>query len=146
MKDSGHREAPPATGPAASRRGGRLLLLSADWQTRALTLAELQARGHDVLALPGFTWGMKALLQHGVSPSLVIVDVKGDPDVNPERVRQLRRLLPGVPTVLVVGAFERSRFEPLRGEVDAFLVRPLTVGELADVVEQVCNGVTGEKI
>ncbi len=112
----------------------RLLLLSADWQTRALTLAELKEQGYEVLALPGFTWGMKAILRNLVEPPLVIVDTKDDSDVTPERVRQLKRLLPGVPLVLVVGTFEQGRFEPLRGEVDAFLVRPLTVGQVVRTV------------
>lgn len=112
----------------------RLLLLSADWQTRALTLAELKEHGYEVLALPGFTWGMKAILRNLVEPPLVIVDTKDDPDVTPDRVRQLKRLLPGVPLVLVVGTFDRARFEPLRDEVDAFLVRPLTVGQVVQAV------------
>lgn len=116
----------------------RLLLLAADWQTRTLTLAELQTRGYDVKALPGITWGIKALVQRRIEPALVVLDTKDDADVTPERVRDLIRMLPNVPIILIVTTFARSAYEPLRERVATLLVRPITIGDVvAAVVREV---------
>lgn len=117
----------------------RLLLLVADWQTRTLVLAELQTRGYDVMALSGFTYGIKALVQRRVEPLLIALDIKDDPDLTPERVHDVQRLAPEVPLVLIVTAFDRPAYESLRDRVAAFLVRPVTVGEIVDAIV-VCLG------
>ncbi|RME12649.1 MAG: response regulator [Ardenticatenia bacterium] len=114
----------------------RLLLLSRDWQTRALVLAELKERGYEVLALPGLTWGVKALVQGRVEPPLIIVDSRDDPDVTPETVRALHRMAPRAPIILLTTVFDRATLEPIRPEVAAFLVRPFTVGEVVEAVER----------
>ncbi|RME50848.1 MAG: hypothetical protein D6790_20700 [Caldilineae bacterium] len=114
----------------------RLLLLAADWQTRALTLAELKERGHQVLALPGLRWGLKALLQGRVDPPLVFVDTKDDDFVSPEEIHHLRELLPDVPIVLLTGVFERETYAAIQEDVDAFLVRPITIGEIVAAIEE----------
>lgn len=113
----------------------RLLLLAADWQTRALTLGELQTRGYDVMALPGLTWGIKAIVQRKVDPLVILLDTKGDADVTPERVRHIRDMAPDAPLVLIVSAYDRSNYAPLRDELAALLVRPVTVGEIVRTVE-----------
>nr|WP_290670383.1 hypothetical protein [Ardenticatena sp.] len=114
----------------------RILLLSRDWQTRALVLAELKERGYDVLALPGLTWGIEAIVQGRVEPPLIIVDSRDDTDVTPEKVRALQRLVPNVPVVVLSTVFDRAALEPLRREVAAFLVRPSTVGDVVATVER----------
>ncbi len=113
----------------------RLLLLSADWQTRAMVLAELKERGHGVLALPGFRLGLKALLRDYVDPPLVLVDTKDDPDLSPEAIRELRELLPHTPILLLTGAFQQAEYQTVRDQVDAFLVRPISVGEIVQAIE-----------
>lgn len=115
----------------------QLLLLVSDWQTRTLALAELQERGYDVMALPGLRWGVKAIVQQRVEPALIVVDTKDDSEATPDRVRRLRDMAPGAPVVLIVSAYDRERFEPLRDIVAAFLVRPLTVGEIVAAIASV---------
>lgn len=112
----------------------RLVLLVSDWQTRTLALAELQERGYDVMALPGLRWGVKAIVQQRVEPALIVVDTKDDSEATPDRVRRLRDMAPRAPLVLIVSAYDRKQFEPLRDIVAAFLVRPLTVAEIIDAV------------
>ena len=114
----------------------RLLLLSADWQTRATVLVTLKELGYEVMALPRFKWGLKALLQGRVEPPLVLVDSKDDPDISPEQVRYLRELLPDIPIILLTTAFHRPAYEAVRDQVDAFLVRPVTVGMVVEAVQK----------
>lgn len=126
----------------------RILLLSRDWQTRALVLAELKERGYDVLALPGLTWGIKAIVQGRVEPPLIIVDSRDDPDVTPEKVRALQRMVPNAPVVVLATVFDRAALDPLRREVAAFLVRPFTVGDVVATVERLlphAASTTGEE-
>lgn len=112
----------------------RVLLLVSDWQTRTLALAELQERGCDVMALPGLRWGVKAIVQQRVEPALIVVDTKDDSEATPDRVRRLRDMAPRASLVLIVSTYDRQQFEPLRNIVAAFLVRPLTVGELVEAI------------
>ncbi|HHS98242.1 MAG TPA: hypothetical protein ENK08_10185 [Chloroflexi bacterium] len=113
---------------------GKVLLVAADWRTRALLLAELKEAGYDVMALPGIRWALAALAGGRVVPVLAVLDVTGDADASPARVRQLLRLLGDAPLVLLVGTYDVQVFAPLRGRVAAWLSRPL---RLARVVEAV---------
>jgi DNA-binding NtrC family response regulator len=106
--------------------------VAADWQSRALTLAELQEAGYEVTAVPGLRYALAALAHHRLAPALILLDVHGDDDATPERVGDLRALAPGVPLVLVVGAFEQEVWEPLRNHVAVLLRRPVTVGALVE--------------
>ena len=111
-----------------------LLLVAADWQSRALALAELQEAGYDVTALPGVRSALAALAQRRLAPALILLDVHGDDDATPARVEELLALAPGVPLVLVVGAFGQEAWEPLRTRLAGLLRRPLTVATLVDAV------------
>jgi len=113
-----------------------LLLIVADMDTRRLILAELQEAGYEVMAVPGLKYGLKGILRGLVDPPAVVLDVHGDDFCTPERVRELLTLLPGVPAVLVVGTYERAAYESLQESVAAFLVRPITVGEIVRTVRR----------
>ena len=43
-------------------------------------------------------------------------------------------MAPGVPLIVVVGALDIASWEPLRPHVAALLRRPISVGEIVDVV------------
>jgi DNA-binding NtrC family response regulator len=119
---------------------GGVLLIAADWQSRALALAELQEAGYDVTALPGLRHALAALAapaRRAAWPALIILDVRAGEDAAPGRVEDLVALAAGVPLILVVGAFDRAAWEPLRARVAALLVRPVTVGALVDTVRRV---------
>lgn len=111
-----------------------VLLVAAEWRARALILAELREAGYDVLALPGLRLALSALAAGWARPSVVVLDVVGDPEAQPSRVRQMVRLLRGVPLILLVGAYEARSFAPLREEVDAWLTRPLRVASVVAAV------------
>lgn len=122
-----------ATGPMRPD----VLLIAADWQSRVLTLAELQETGYDVAAAPGLRVALNALAHHRISPALVLLDAAGDEEAAPARVEDVMALAPGVPVVLVIGALDRAAWEPLRAEVAALFVRPVTVGALVEAVQRI---------
>lgn len=111
-----------------------MLLVATDWQSRALTLAELQEAGYEVTALPGLRYALAALAHHRLAPALILLDVHADDEATPERVEELLALAPGVPLVLVVGAFGQEAWEPLRDRLAGLLHRPVTVGALVEAV------------
>lgn len=127
-----HQQQPPVK--HAPRRD--LLLIAADWQSRALTLAELQEAGYEVMAVPGLRYGLRALRRGLVVPPLIVLDVHADAEATPERAAQVLALAPGVPLVLIVGAFERAQWASLRPRVAAWLTRPITVGEVVATVRR----------
>jgi DNA-binding response OmpR family regulator len=121
----------------------RLLFTSADWQTRAMTLALLQEQGYEVMALPALRLGIKALLQDRVEPPLALVDTKDDEGATPEQLHYLRELLPETPIILLTGAFEQAVFAPLRDTIDLVLVRPISVGEIVEAVQRLAPNPMG---
>lgn len=114
-----------------------LLLAAADWQSRALTLAELQEAGYEVMAVPGVRYAARALIRRLVAPPLILVDTHGDPDATPGHVEGLQELAPGVPLILIAGAYDWAAWEPLRPHLAALLRRPVTVGEIVAAVRRV---------
>ncbi|MCD6291666.1 MAG: hypothetical protein J7M34_14300, partial [Anaerolineae bacterium] len=76
----------------------------------------------------------QVVLRSRVAPRLVLIDVWGDEFATPERVRELASALPGVPTILLVGTFERDAYASLADRVTALMVRPVRVGEVVQRV------------
>lgn len=115
-------------------------LIAADWQSRALILAELEARGVEMRAEPGMRWAMRALLHEPLQPPLILIDPTGDRDATPAKVERLLDVLAesgGEPPALVflVSAFDRTPWEKIYGQRATILVRPRTVGAVADVIQ-----------
>ena len=121
------------TDAAAPRRD--LLLSSADWQSRALILAELQELGYEVMAVPGVEYAVRAVLNGLVDPPLLLIDVHHDAAATPDKVRGLLSLLPGRPSILLVGIFHRDRWLPLCEEVTRCFLRPVRIGDVVDAVQ-----------
>ncbi len=111
-----------------------ILLCAADWQSRALILAELQELGYEVMAVPGVTYAIEAILRGLNDPPLILVDVYHDTTATPEKVRGLLSLLPGRPAILMIGVFDRDRWLPLCQEVSRCFLRPFRIGEVVDAV------------
>ncbi len=112
-----------------------LLLSSADWQSRALILAELQEMGYEVMAVPGVTYAINAILKGLDDPPLLLIDVYHDPAATPEKVRGLISLLPGRPVILLAGTFARERWRPLCREVARCFLRPIRIGDVIAAVQ-----------
>jgi hypothetical protein len=116
-----------------------VLLVSAEWQSRALLLAELQEGGYGVTALPGMSLALRALATGRVRPDVVLIEATPDLHVRPINVEQMLGLLEGVPVILVVGAYDAADFEPLRERVAALLRRPIRVGSIVAEVRNLCD-------
>jgi len=112
-----------------------LLLVAADWQSRALILAELQELGYEVMAVPGVAYAINALLKGLIDPPLLLLDVHNDATATPEKVRGLLSLLPDRPVIFMTGVFDRDRWEPLRGEVTRYFQRPIRIGDVIAAVQ-----------
>jgi len=114
-----------------------VLLVATQRRARSLLLAELREAGYDVMALPGIRLALSALAAGWVQPAAVVLDVVDDPEAHPSQVRQILGLLPDVPVVLLVGAYEARDFAPLRDQVAAWLTRPLRVASVVEAVRRV---------
>lgn len=120
-----------------------VLLIAADWRSRALILAELQERGLEVTALPGLRLGLKALIRGRLAPRALLIDVWDDDFASPQTVGDALALLPQAPVVLVVGTWDRARYEDLAGGQVTLLVRPVSVGEIVSAMCERLKEVNG---
>jgi len=112
-----------------------ILALSADWQTRALLTAQIgETTGRDVVPAPAVNEALALIRMAGIDPALVIVDA--GQQVTREEVEQLMDAVPDAPLVLSVSALCRTEFDPLRSRCAAYLVRPVSVGHIAQAAAQ----------
>lgn len=129
---------------AANEPDERPLLIAADWQSRALLLAELEERGIEARTEAGVYWAMRALMSEALAPPLVLLDSTGDPDATPHKVEQLMAVLAedGVRPVLVflVSVFQRNEWQARFGERAVVLARPKTVDEIATFIRERLRG------
>jgi DNA-binding NtrC family response regulator len=114
-----------------------VLLIAANLNERRLLYGELLEAGYDVLPLPGMAAALGALLQHSAAARLVLVDVQGDEHATPQSVQQLLVLVPGVPSIVLVGAINRTVWQPIESQVTALLARPITVGKIVETVKRI---------
>jgi DNA-binding NtrC family response regulator len=117
-----------------------VLLVAADWESRALLLAELQEAGYSVTAAPALRHAYRALMGQKVRPRLILLGTAGDEDAMPSFVEQLAELAPGIPTVLLIEAHHLQEWQPLEDRVAALLRRPVSVGEVVEVVRRLLTG------
>ena len=116
-----------------------ILVLSADWQTRALLAAQIsETSGREVISAPAVNEALFLLRMAGIEPALVIVDA--GQQVTREEVERLMDVLPDAPLVLSVSALRRTEFDPLVSRCAAYLVRPVSVGQIAQVAARILQG------
>ena len=116
-----------------------VVLLGAEWQSRALVRAQLIEEGFEVLATD--TWPMmRRHLRPGLKPRLAIIDLKGLP--NPASVLEDVRVLMTPDRVLVVEAIGTVD----AAELDRFgfrhVARPISVRTLVNTAAQVVRSTT----
>jgi DNA-binding NarL/FixJ family response regulator len=131
-----------------------VLVISADWKTRALVAAQVgETTGRDVVSAPGVEEALALVRITGNDPALTVVDAgqwmppedraASDPMwMSPEDVERLMTALPDTPLVLSVSALRRTAFDPLRTRCAAYLVRPVSIGRIAQAVAQVLGAST----
>ena len=113
-----------------------IVIVSADWQTRALLAAQLgEMSEHTVTSAPGVNEALGLVKVVGVQPALLIVDA--GPEMAARDVEQLMEGVPGAPLVLCASTLRRLEFEPLRERCAAYLTRPVSIGEIAQAAARV---------
>ena len=116
-----------------------ILVLSANWQTRALLAAQIgETTGREVVSAPAVNEALALIRMGGIEPALVIVDA--GQQVTREEVERLMDAVPDAPLVLSVSALRRTEFDPLRSRCAAYLVRPVSIGRIAQAAAQVLQG------
>jgi hypothetical protein len=113
-----------------------ILVISIDWQTRALLAAQLgETCDREVISAPGVNEALGLAKVAGVQPALLIVDA--GPEMAAKDVDRLLEGVPGVPLVLCVSALRRPEFDLLHERCAAYLIRPVSVGEIAQAAVEV---------
>ena len=114
---------------------GPILAISANWQTRAFLTAQLgETCGCNVVSAPGVNEALALLKITGTQPVLLIVDA--GQEMTREDVKRLIAALPDTPLVLSMSALRRAAFDHLRKRCAAYLVRPVSIGKIAQTVAQ----------
>jgi DNA-binding NtrC family response regulator len=120
-------------GPAEARP---ILVLSADWQTRALLAAQIgETSGREVISAPAVNEALALIRMAGIDPALVIVDA--GQQVTRAEVERLMDALPDMPLVLSVSALRRTEFDPLQSRCAAYLVRPVSIGRIVQAAAHI---------
>jgi hypothetical protein len=108
-----------------------ILVISPDWQTRALLGAQLsETTDHGVVPTIGVDAALALLEVAPLDPALVIVDAGRQ--ANPENIDALMAALPETPVILVVSALHRAYFTSWVERSAVFLTRPVSIGSIAD--------------
>lgn len=111
---------------------GKILLIAADWQMRALVRAQLLDEGYEVQAWPSMEQAMESLLRGAMPPQLTILDAEGI-DVDAAAILGLWHLTGQVPLLLCLGMQSRHLLSQAGLPPNQTLMRPFRVG---DVVQQ----------
>jgi hypothetical protein len=113
-----------------------ILVISPDWQTRALVAAQVgEETGRDVMSAPSVGAALVLVRIAGINPAVVIVDAAQK--IPPQDVEQIETTLPGAPLVLCVSALRRATFDPLHTRCAAYLVRPVSIGKIVQATRHV---------
>lgn len=112
-----------------------ILVISSEWRTRALLAAQLgETTGREVISVPGVDEALVLLRVARVAPALLVVDA--GQDLSAAEVERLRAAVPDAGLVLVASALRSEHFLPLGGSGSALLVRPVTIGEIAQAAAE----------
>jgi DNA-binding response OmpR family regulator len=114
-----------------------VLLIAADRDERRLLFGELLEAGYDVVPIPEFERALGELLQHLIEPRLILIDVGDDEKLTPQAVDYLLKAAGIVPVILLVGTFNRARWESLGPRLDALLCRPIAIVAIVEAVKGV---------
>lgn len=116
-----------------------ILVVSVKWQTRALLAAQLgEMSDHDVVSARDVTEALGLIKIVGIDPALLVVDAGRA--IGRQDVKRLVAAQPQTPLVLTVSAFRRADFAALRERCAAYLVRPVTIGRIAQAAVRLLSG------
>ncbi len=121
------------------RGDGSVLVVDDDLHVRAATRQLLELVGFTVLEAPDGASALRAFSAHP-ELRLVLLDATMPEMSGEEVIRELRRLRPGVPVVVVSGDAQgvvMQRFG--RDQPGAWLAKPFTVSELVEVLRRILS-------
>jgi len=116
-----------STRPAARRRPIDVVLLAADWKTRAPLRAQLIEEGFEVVANDDWK-DARRYVRLGTKPSLVVVDLQGLSEADTV-LRDLKELMKP-DRVLVITAIGTESIESVQGLGFSVAARPVSIGDL----------------
>ena len=132
---------------------GKIFLIAADWQFRALVRAQLLEEGFEVRPWPSSKAALQDLIISGERARLTILDTK-DLDFEAGATGDFLRLMGDTPLVFCGDALSQSSLSTLltsRAKVgqegpppDRVLLRPFRVGDLVEEVQRVWACLEGE--
>ncbi len=110
-----------------------ILVISPRWQTRALLVAQIgEMSDRDVISAPGIDEALRLIKLGGLDPVVLVVDA--GQHMRAQDVERLVEARRDTPLVLVVSRLRQAGFRPLRARCAAMLVRPVSVGRIAETV------------
>lgn len=117
-----------------------VLLIEDAWRFRALIKAQLMEMGFEVLRLPTLEAGVRLLsVLNQTRPRLIVADTVGQAKAA-TLLPQLRAVAAGVPIVLCTGPYDEQVLDLDPDDWKAMLVRPFTIGDLAETVVEILGG------
>jgi two-component system, cell cycle sensor histidine kinase and response regulator CckA len=131
-------EAAAATPPSTT--GELILLVEDEVDIRRTTQKLLVRRGFRVVEAANGQEAMVRYREFGKEIGVVITDLIMPVMDGPTFMRELRRINPTVPVVIMSGRFERVRFSPEEiADVQGFLVKPFTLEEFYGCLDRILH-------
>jgi DNA-binding response OmpR family regulator len=132
---------------------GKIFLIAADWQFRALVRAQLLEEGFEVRSWPSLKAALQDLVVSGEQADLTILDTK-DLDFEVGATADLLRVVGDTPLILCGDALSQSSLSNLvagratggqEGSPPArVLLRPFRIGDLIEEVRRIWACLGGE--
>ncbi len=121
-----------------------ILVISPDWRTRALLAAQLcETCGCDTISAPGSDEALSLLNIMGVRPVLVVIDTGGvQGEIGKAEIERLLTVLSETPAVLIGSVFQRTMLEQLKTQRATCLIRPVSIGMIAETARRLLEGKT----
>jgi len=117
---------------------GYILIIAQDRLTRAYIGAQLQEEGFEVIGASDLAGAISHIREEGTPPDLVILDM-GERLVSKEVNAILSNLCANRPLLLIYGAWDHpSELEWPSARYE--LVKPVTVGQIADKARKIVRG------
>jgi len=116
----------------------RILIIALEQNTRALLMAELQERGHQVATTAELGATIPFLARRKTTFDAIVLDTQGQ-GVNDVNLVALRRSAGTTPILICTGAADSRRNDYASLGIDRVLVRPLFIGEIAEAVGELVS-------
>lgn len=113
-----------------------ILLIEKKWVTQALIKAQLEEAGDEVLAVQGLEGALILLRAGWRKPDLIIFDTFGQ-GCDDQALDDLCETAGDIPIILCTGPYDKAHLTLETRGFAALLIRPFTIGELAERVQEV---------